>query len=292
MLSRQVTFKPGKPEQICKTRCGKPCLLFCDHPCLLDCPCPDGGSDFADPSNPDPPHQPKPTPPTEPLPWAPTVTSKPRIPKVRTMTKSVRSNSDCHCQHTVALLASQQQPFLSQSLHHLLYYPPTQTQATTVTTRGPESRARPQIRPLTTSVTRGEVQRCHASKPNSLRTLILHSYEYCIEFGDSYSVETTVSTVINGCRLTDPRPVMTVAGFCAKRSTSVIQLVLSTSKVEGTVSSDCTQWRIDPGVYWGQTPSPASADLALFLFLSPSRSLFSRLFSWSVYTSYSFNEII
>ena len=61
-----VTYKPGKPGPVCRSGCGKPCLIFCSHPCLLDCP--DGGDDFPDPVNPDPP--PRPTPPVidDPLP--------------------------------------------------------------------------------------------------------------------------------------------------------------------------------------------------------------------------------
>jgi hypothetical protein len=46
----RVTYKPGPPGPICRSGCGKPCLLFCNAPCLRDCI--DGGLDFADPCNP------------------------------------------------------------------------------------------------------------------------------------------------------------------------------------------------------------------------------------------------
>lgn len=61
-----VTFKPGPPRPICKTGCGKRCLIFCSHPCLLDCP--DGGNDFPDPKDPDPPTRPTPPVVQDPLP--------------------------------------------------------------------------------------------------------------------------------------------------------------------------------------------------------------------------------
>lgn len=52
------TWKTGPPEPLCRSGCGRPCLLFCDRPCLLDCI--DGGFDFPEPKNSSPP--PRPTP--------------------------------------------------------------------------------------------------------------------------------------------------------------------------------------------------------------------------------------
>ncbi|KAI8625119.1 hypothetical protein F5Y19DRAFT_277848 [Xylariaceae sp. FL1651] len=65
-----VTYKPGKPGPICKSGCGTPCLIFCHAPCLLNCV--DGGNDFPDPIDPNPPN--RPTPPEE---NDPTPTGKP-----------------------------------------------------------------------------------------------------------------------------------------------------------------------------------------------------------------------
>ncbi|KAM0228222.1 hypothetical protein ACHAPO_010870 [Fusarium lateritium] len=56
-----VTWHPGKPGPRCRKDCGKLCLVFCDHPCLLNCQ--DGGGDFPDPQNPNPPKRPVPNPP-------------------------------------------------------------------------------------------------------------------------------------------------------------------------------------------------------------------------------------
>ncbi|KAI9661784.1 MAG: hypothetical protein M1821_009023 [Bathelium mastoideum] len=61
-----VTFKPGPPGPICKSGCGKRCLIFCHHPCLLDCD--DGGNDFGDPEDPNPPKRPTPTEEVDPVP--------------------------------------------------------------------------------------------------------------------------------------------------------------------------------------------------------------------------------
>jgi hypothetical protein len=67
-----VTFKPGPPGPICLIGCGLPCVLFCSHPCLLDCP--DGGNDFNDPKDPNPPGKPTANPTNDPLPTgSPTV---------------------------------------------------------------------------------------------------------------------------------------------------------------------------------------------------------------------------
>lgn len=61
-----VTYKPGTPGPICKSGCGSPCLIFCSGPCLLNCG--DGGNDFVDPKDPDPPKRPTPTEVNDPLP--------------------------------------------------------------------------------------------------------------------------------------------------------------------------------------------------------------------------------
>lgn len=67
-----VTIKPGPPAPVCKSHCGILCNIFCEYPCLLDCP--DGGDDFADPSDPDPPPRPDPPGENDPLPTGPTTT--------------------------------------------------------------------------------------------------------------------------------------------------------------------------------------------------------------------------
>ena len=63
-----VTYKPGPPGPICRSGCGKPCLLFCVLPCLLDCV--DRPFDFGNPKNPRPPARPTPVPSNAPLPTA------------------------------------------------------------------------------------------------------------------------------------------------------------------------------------------------------------------------------
>lgn len=58
-LFPKVTFKVGPPGPICKSGCGKRCLIFCKAPCLLNCV--DDNRDFIDPedtTNPDPPDPP------------------------------------------------------------------------------------------------------------------------------------------------------------------------------------------------------------------------------------------
>jgi hypothetical protein len=74
----RVTYKPGPPGPICKSGCGKPCLLFCNAPRLLDCL--DGGLDFPDPKNPMPPPRPTPTPSNDPLPTGNVDTNAPKLP--------------------------------------------------------------------------------------------------------------------------------------------------------------------------------------------------------------------
>ncbi|KAI1749014.1 hypothetical protein F4782DRAFT_514853 [Xylaria castorea] len=64
-----VTWKPGPPGPICKSGCGKLCIIFCHQPCLLDCE--DGGNDFADPIDPSPPARPTPPDEADPLPTGP-----------------------------------------------------------------------------------------------------------------------------------------------------------------------------------------------------------------------------
>lgn len=59
-----LTWKPGPPSPRCLVGCGHKCRIFCHFPCFLSCP--DGGNDFLDPNDPNPPDgsQPKPTGPT------------------------------------------------------------------------------------------------------------------------------------------------------------------------------------------------------------------------------------
>ncbi|KAI0118066.1 glycosyl hydrolases family 18-domain-containing protein [Hypoxylon sp. NC0597] len=71
-----VTYKPGKPGPICKSGCGKPCLMFCSAPCLINCA--DGGNDFVDPEDPDPPSRPTQTEVNDPMPTGTIATSTPR----------------------------------------------------------------------------------------------------------------------------------------------------------------------------------------------------------------------
>lgn len=50
-LFPKVTFKVGPPGLICKSGCGKRCLIFCKAPCLLNCA--DDDRDFIDPEDPE-----------------------------------------------------------------------------------------------------------------------------------------------------------------------------------------------------------------------------------------------
>ncbi|GIJ86559.1 hypothetical protein Asppvi_005448 [Aspergillus pseudoviridinutans] len=91
-----------------------------------------------------------------------------------------------------------------------------------------------------------------ASQPNTLRTLTSYSYDDCIGDLDACLLQTIVSvTVVNGCGFTmdGPSPDQD-CGRILREPIDKCNTASTQFKQGGTVTSNCAEWRIDPGVYW------------------------------------------
>jgi hypothetical protein len=261
-----VTYKPGPDGPICKRGCGFPCLIFCDYPCLI---CPDGGNDFADPINPNPPPRPTPSPVEDPIPSGPTVTPPPD-PSGTAPADPDEEDLDQECALEFSLPLPTYRGTIGQTTTSVSIATPPPAPSPSP----PPPPAPPAPNPATESyhcydsgswISRAAAIQaidnfCNtwdgtvldASQPNTLRTLTSYSYEDCIGDLDACFVQTIVSvTVINGCRFTmdGPSPDQD-CGRILREPIDKCNTASTQFKQGGTVTSNCAEWRIDPGVYW------------------------------------------
>lgn len=266
-----VTFKPGSPGPICKSGCGKPCLIFCHHPCLLDCT--DGGNDFDDPGNPNPPSRPTPTPVDDPLPTGePGTDEPPDDPSETDPEDPDEEEEDDQCAYEFDLAAPTYdgpigQPTPTASRVSIAAPPPPPSPSP------PPNPTPPSPNPATESLHcynsgavtgRGDAIKAlnyfcksyagtvlDASNGHSAHTLKSDSGAVCIDEGDCF-VDIYVSvTVINGCRFTIDGP--DPSQDCGRILRETIDKCDQSStrfKQGGTVSSNCATWDFDPNVNW------------------------------------------
>lgn len=264
-----VTYKPGKAGPICKSGCGKPCLLFCSHPCLLDCT--DGGDDFPDPINPNPPKRPTPPVQDDPLPTGkPGPDTPPPDPNEDDPEDPDEEDEDAECAAEFNLAAPAYDGTVGRS--------PAPTSTVSIapppsppTPSPPPNPSPPSPNPATeslhcyTETGRGDAIKalndfCNdfqgtvldATSPKSPRTLSGQYGADCAgALGCFVNIYLSV-TVTNGCRFTvdggDPnqdcgRIIRETIDECDRSSTRF--------KQGGTVTSNCAIWDFDPNVNWG-----------------------------------------
>jgi hypothetical protein len=267
-----VTIKPGPPGPICHSGCGTPCLIFCDKPCLLDCP--DGGDDFPDPVDPDPPARPTPSEEKDPLPTGPT-DPDPADPEGEDPEDPEEEDEDDFCAYELNLPAPQYvDPNSGAS--------PTETISSTApapTSPPPTNPSPPSPNPATeslhcynsgaqtdrASMIDGVNDFCNtysgvvldASDANAAHTLTYRLYDVdttggsgaeCAFLGCAEVLILSV-TVTNGCRFTVDGP--SPSDDCGRIFREAIDKCDTSStqyKQGGTITSNCAVWDIDPNI--------------------------------------------
>ncbi|XPS72969.1 Chitinase [Ascochyta lentis] len=261
------TWKPGKPGPICKSKCGKPCLIFCNHPCLLDCT--DGGIDFPDPKNPNPPKKPTSNPKPDPKP-----SGKPAPPPPRPSDPKGDDPQDEEQEEDDQACA------LEMGLPLPTYRPTTSTTSVAPKPTAPAPSPSPPPDPPKPNrdtenkkcydsgalVTRGmmidaieafcdfhEGTVLDASRPDTQRTLSNgDGYgAHCMgELGCFVHIYISV-TAINGCKWKmEGSGANQECGRILRRAVDECDQSSTEHKQGGTVDSNCAQWKIDPDAYW------------------------------------------
>ncbi|KAK2074979.1 hypothetical protein P8C59_009144 [Phyllachora maydis] len=274
-----VTYKPGKPGPICKSGCGTPCLLFCHEPCLLDCT--DGGNDFPDPEDPDPPKRPTPTEETDPTPTgqATTLPAEPTDTAGDEPGNEEEEDDDDQCAFEFGLPApTLVDPNFGATGTQTLSKP-----APAPTPAPPPDPAPPGPNPDTESL------HCYNSGASTSRGSMIDGVNgFCDHFGGrvldasdagaehtlTYTLDnidvtggtgaecvfsfglagcweylTLQVTVTNGCRFTVDGPAATDdCGRIFRQAIDQCDTSSTQYKQGGTVTSNCAVWRIDPNV--------------------------------------------
>ena len=265
-----VTYKPGKPGPICKSGCGKPCLIFCSHPCLLDCP--DGGDDFPDPINPHPPPRPPPPAENDPLPTGkPGADKPPPDPSENDPEDPEEEEDDDECAAEFGLAAPTYDgpignPAPSPTVSIAPPPPPPSPSP-------PPNPSPPSPNPATESLHcynsgavtgRGDAIKAldsfcdnfqgtvlDATSPHSPQTLN-GQYGAVCAVASSCFVDIHVSvTVTNGCRFTidGPDPDQD-CGRIIRETIDKCDTSSTRFKQGGTVTSNCAIWSFDPNTNW------------------------------------------
>lgn len=268
-----VTWRPGKPGPICKKNCGKPCRVFCSHPCLVNCP--DGGGDFADPRNPNPPKRPVPPQPTLPRPTGKPV--KPtKIPKPGTKPENKEHEVD------------EQQCALEFGLPLPTWRDPATTTSVKPKPTPPKPSPKPDPKPpsprpdsekvncyddgvwihralaieaLEYFCDKFEGQVLDATKPETERTLQCNHGVVCTGDALGCAVDVLMSvTVKNGCRFTiGNKGSKSECGRILRRMIDECDKSDVRYKQGGTMSSNCADWRFDPNFRTGWTKNLCSS---------------------------------
>lgn len=264
-----VTWKPGPPGPVCKSKCGKPCLIFCDHPCLLDCT--DGGNDFPGPNNPNPPKKPKPTPKPEPHPsGTPTKPVVPPDPKGTDPKNEEQEEDDQKCAIEFDLPLPTFRPPASSTSVKPKPSPPApspppppdppkprrETEEVHCYDSGQFINRGLAIEALEYFCDDFEGVVLDASQPGTRRTLSNGGYGvHCIgEHGSVggcfVSVQISV-TVKNGCRFKmEGKGANQECGRVLRRIIDQCDTSSTQFKQGGTVESNCASWRFDPNNNW------------------------------------------
>ncbi|KAH6994560.1 hypothetical protein EDB82DRAFT_556830 [Fusarium venenatum] len=259
LLFPVVTWRPGKPGPRCKMDCGKPCRVFCDHPCLLDYP--DGGRDFPDPQNPNPPR--RPVPPNPPIP-DPTNVPTPGVPENE---EDQENERQCALEFglplptwrnpatTTSVKPMPAPPRPSPKPNPKPPSPNPQTEEVHCYNDGASIDHALAIEALESFCDRFEGQVLDATKPGTERTLQCKHGVGCLSiFGCSVDVVMSV-TVINGCRFTiGNKGSKSECGRNLRRMIDECDTSDTRYKQGGTMTSNCAIWRFDP-MYPGGGPS-------------------------------------
>lgn len=261
------TWKPGPPGPLCRSGCGRPCLLFCNKPCLFDCI--DGGSDFPDPKNPSPPPRPTPSFRPDPLPTkkpvpAPTV---PPDPKGTDPQDEEQEDDDQACA-------------LEFGLPLPTYRPPTTSTSISPKPPAPTSSPAPPPDPPKPNPDTESVH-CYDSGALVTRAMAIDALNaFCdawvgtvldasrpgtrrtIDNGDGFGAHCAGAlgcfdtilisvTVKNGCRFTmGGKGANQECGRILRRIIDECDTSSTQHKQGGTVESNCASWRFDPNLYW------------------------------------------
>lgn len=269
-----VTYKPGKPGPICKSGCGKPCLIFCSYPCLLDCA--DGGDDFPDPINPKPPKRPTPTEIDYPGPTKGTTvipSPEPSDPQMTDPGDEEEEDEDDQCAYEFSLPApSYVDPNAGATGTQTIspaQPPPTPPPKPNPTPPGPNP-ATESLHCYNSGAMTGRGSMidavndfCNthagtvldASDSGAQHSLSLsdHNAGVCLHVANAGCTEVLELsvTVTNGCRFTIDGP--SPDQECGRIFREAIdQCDTSSTKYKqgGTITSNCAVWRIDPNNWW------------------------------------------
>ncbi|KAL1858931.1 hypothetical protein Daus18300_009801 [Diaporthe australafricana] len=259
------TYKPGSPGPLCKSKCGKPCLIFCDHPCLLDCS-DGGGNDFADPKNPSPPPKPKPiSPPDSPRPTAKPNPNPPPSgtdPKMDDPEDPEEEEEDRQCALEFDLPVPKYTGPIGKP----------STSSTSIATPPPAPSPSPPPKPDPPKPDRNtESVHCYNSGKKASRTYMIDALTSFCNAASGYTFDDSVDgstktfdlggsdckdctlfiymsiTVKNGCRFKVEGPGNNQnCGRILRRIIDECDTSSTEGKQGGTVDDNCSTWRIDP----------------------------------------------